>query len=511
MAEPKKHVMQRRDFLRAASGGALAVTAGGLMSNLAGCGGGGGSSIASGFGGASSGTRSLVATQSVAGTVNTGQIGGANLQVVSAHQANSSADAKGAFTTTVSAEGAQLLSVKDGSGRLRALGVSLPNSGALSLDATSTALALVLLTPGILAVEPAEAARRSAQIKGLTAFGPLLAFLTAQLNSSSFDELKGNATLESLKTAAITEWMDKFKPLIVPAALGGRNVTPNTIKSHFTASWVDPSGKNTAPDVNLSNSGSRFVRVDLIGVDTSGKRVTSQIPAIGPAPLSPGKGYTGPSTPLAAMGGVTAPSWGSLFVTSSQGATTTTNHVTLTTPPGLVALDYYISGIGHQAGSDVPPYALPNLREDELKTIIYYLLFPFIDFVTGAVSGIGSLFKILHIGAVSQESFEFLDKIYAKIPPTVSLSSFQLNVEYGQTAQAAAALLDVCAAIISIVVLAVASALSTVAATLLGAVLTGFGIGFSLGTLYPAIRSWESYPATAKLELPVSTLGVTVR
>src|SRR5947209_6768217 len=100
MVEHDKRFIQRRDFLRLASGSALAVTTGGLASTLAGCGGGGGTSLLAGLGGGAGGGPGgggPVATQAAAGTVNTTQIGGTNLQVVSAHQASSPTDSAGAF------------------------------------------------------------------------------------------------------------------------------------------------------------------------------------------------------------------------------------------------------------------------------------------------------------------------------------------------------------------------------------------------------------------------------
>lgn len=140
----EQFMLRRRDFLRTLASGAM-LLAGGNM--LAGCGGGGGS-----VGGR---------TTTVTGTVNMSQIGGSGLAIQTAIEANAPVSAQGTFSTQTSASASHLIFVTDGASKVRAVGIANPlTAQTMPLDATSTALVLVMITPGILTFDPTQTNQR---------------------------------------------------------------------------------------------------------------------------------------------------------------------------------------------------------------------------------------------------------------------------------------------------------------------------------------------------------------
>lgn len=155
------HPILRRDFLRVIGLSLFTLVSGDLLS---GCGGGDSSP--------GNNTNSTIQTQAVQGTVNRSEIGGNGLSILSPYQAQATVEQNGSFRSLASREATQLLAAVDNAGKLRGLGISFPASPTLvTFDATSTALALVMLSPGILTLDPAKSAERIQQIKGLSAFG----------------------------------------------------------------------------------------------------------------------------------------------------------------------------------------------------------------------------------------------------------------------------------------------------------------------------------------------------
>lgn len=101
-------------------------------------------------------SNTSASTIQVKGTVNSGEIGGTGLTVVSALQDSTSPISGDAYSTTISTAGPQLLLIQDENEVIRGLTFSVKDDlssstlpRTLLTDATSTALALLLLSPGV--------------------------------------------------------------------------------------------------------------------------------------------------------------------------------------------------------------------------------------------------------------------------------------------------------------------------------------------------------------------------
>jgi hypothetical protein len=154
------------------------------------------------------------ATVRLAGTVDTAQIGGTGLVLLSVHDADGGLVHAGQFDLTVSAAGPQVLVAVDASGAVRALAASVPGgnekalrppeapaawegfgaararaAASLTVDAGSTAMGYLLLCPGIGTPDPAVCADRVAAIAGYDAFGALVGALRQGLPTASLAQL----------------------------------------------------------------------------------------------------------------------------------------------------------------------------------------------------------------------------------------------------------------------------------------------------------------------------------
>ena len=162
-------------------------------------------------GGSGGGSTAPAATTAQAkGSVNAGEIGGTGLSVLSAQQATNSSVQTGSFTATVSTQGPQLLFVQDSAGKIRGLTLSLPSNQAepsiMAADATSTALALLFLSPGVTTSSSVQAKQVFAALQQMTSFAPFLAFLQANIQTRALDELVQDAMYDTLLTACLAEW-----------------------------------------------------------------------------------------------------------------------------------------------------------------------------------------------------------------------------------------------------------------------------------------------------------------
>ena len=338
--------LDRRHFLVGA-GGILALTA------LAGCGGGSSSTAAVGTGG-----DSLIPIGDVVGAVNTSQIGGTGLAARSAFRDTARVDSAGAFTTSVSRQGAQMLIVADSAGAARGLAVSLPGISP-HVDAASTALTLLFMTPGILTTTPAEAAAALAALQALTAFAPLSTFLAQKLPANSLPALAKGTQLETFKSACIAEYQAGHSS---KQAKVTRAPTRDANSSQIDATFSNTVDKPA--EVALSNFAFRYVsliREELTFTDTE---VVPPVPPI----LT---GTNNPSTAANLLNGVSTLSWGNIFSGSvgvkSIGSGTDKPPIDLVKNPDLVNLRYWVCGPGR---------ATSSLRPSSSKTLAMRLLGP---------------------------------------------------------------------------------------------------------------------------------------
>ncbi len=350
------------------------VTLGVLLSLLGGCSGGG-----SGGGGSSAPAATTAQANS---SVNQGVIGGTGLSVLSAQQATSSAVQNGTFTTTVSTQGPQLLFVHDSDGKIRGLTISLPSGQAvpsiMAADATSTALALLFLSPGVTTSNNAQAQQIFAALQQMTSFAPFLTFLQTNLPTRSLDDLVQDATYPPLLTACLTEWPGvaaALPPIPVASVSSGAAFAvdpivtpPSTPPAQQTGGVVltVPTGFTGASDLKatLSNYALRSVMVyevlDVLGDGTSLTPVTN-------FRLDGAKSLK--------------------FFSFASGTPTPHTLGTNFSNPNS-KLQYYIVGVGLGTSTATLPGAAQYNPIDEIYGVVndnlQYLVLPTLDFATGA-------------------------------------------------------------------------------------------------------------------------------
>jgi len=146
-------------------------------------------------------------TKIAGGNVNTNEIGGNNLAVITVQKSTSPVSNDGSFTTLVSSEGAQLIMVVDGNNKLRAYAISLPQSSDnIIFDASSTAKGSIFFTPGILSIDPQEAENRLRIIVDLSCYPELVSYLKGKLKTKDLVEINTNQEYVSLLTNCINEY-----------------------------------------------------------------------------------------------------------------------------------------------------------------------------------------------------------------------------------------------------------------------------------------------------------------
>ncbi|CUS38979.1 exported hypothetical protein [Candidatus Nitrospira nitrosa] len=187
-----------------------------MMLLVAACGGGGESASSS---------SSAVSTVQVRGTVNGGEIGGTGLTIVSALQNSPSSISGESYSTTISATGPQLLLIQDENEAIRGLTFSVKDDSSsstlprtLRTDATSTALALLLLSPGVTPSDWSLAQPTATALQTLTSFPGFVAFLQSNLPTKSLAATITDPAYQPLLRACLEEWPAKAAT-VAPLAL----------------------------------------------------------------------------------------------------------------------------------------------------------------------------------------------------------------------------------------------------------------------------------------------------
>jgi hypothetical protein len=453
--------MNRREFVRAASGSVLVLGLGELLASCGGGGGGGGGSQV---------------TATVPATVNLNQIGGVGLKALTIDGRNPTVSASGTFSQVASIIQAQLHLLVDSSGAVRSLSTTLgPGTTSVQHNASSTALGLVFLTTGIMTLDPMQASSRTAQVQALAGFGPLTSYLATKLSNSSLNSLGADAQLLALLGEAIADYF-AANPLVKTALASS--------ESTLSASWQGTS-------VVIVNSGWRFVQVLREDQDSTGAQLTDFdpddsgfIPAGGIVP-----GITGLSLGNIMHGTVGNP--GQL----SDGGNFTSN-------AELAEVTYWVNGIGKASGQS-PPSPLQFTQFAAVQTVIYYVVLPVVDIISGIYSNFpGGAAKL--VGDTS-----------SKIGTLGAWLSLEQAASAGDLQAFSAALEDLLLAIAGLIaeVIAlflegsVAAALAEIAGALLAMFAVGFA-GFNLGNL---INTWFKCQNVTAINVSVSSISVGVQ
>ncbi len=333
-----------------------------LVLPLFGCSGGGG--------GRASQEPDIETTEST-GVIDTGEIGGEDLCVKSVWQESAPAEPEGNFTTTVSAEGAQLLFATDSSGDVRGLTVSIPGADTaqgghtLTVNATSTAISLLMQTPGILAIDPSVAAARRSQLAALLSFPGLVSALAARLPSQPLREVVTDVTVSNLLSACVNEWRGEH------TQLGTAAVDPdfcNDPGARFRVGLGDATSTDWDDyPLKLSNGGWRWLNVVVRDIRDDGHVLA---PTPRPADTNP-------------IAGAIPVSWGSVFTNTFGDPTVELDYANCGPSRMIARSEYWAIGPGWAPSKiDLPP-SLQNENQPWGETVIHYLLCPFLDFAAG--------------------------------------------------------------------------------------------------------------------------------
>ncbi len=392
----------RRDLVRLSISALAMVSGAGAISTLGGCGGGG------------TDDTSTPSTREAAGQIQTAEIGGTGHRVISARATSpSGASASGAFTTTVAAENAQMLTVNDSGGTPRALALTLPGEP-LSIGAASTALALAFMTPGIMASDLDLARDAVTRLRAQPGFAPLVAAVAARLPSSGLAGLK-TPQIDALLASVIDGYL---------AADRGRGTTAVEPSILFKGQWGKPQSA-TSQGVDLVQEGFRYVRVDVQRLDSTGQRLTHEVART-------------VSQNLTAMEPAGLVSIGQLLVALRKGVKNSPSEktavVNLGTPAATGRLKFYVSGIGLGANKETPPFSLgkAEMRESYWKSVFFVLIMPFLDVYLGGLGAKG----------ISSVNLDRLNNMYGALGTRLSIDGVYDAIQSADWGAVSAAMID---------------------------------------------------------------------
>ena len=342
-------------------------------------GGGGGNSGATTTGGSpgntsgnggnqpSSSSSNGVMLQESNGSLNKNEVGGESLKVSTIYRESAPVDSSGNFKTLASSQGAQLILTTDSKSHLRAMAISIPNFNFdnLIIDATSTGVALVFMTPGICTADPTKAINRIQQIKSLASFASLLSFLQGYLPTVALSDLISQDSFNNLLETCIREWYSG-----VASSLISLEILTGSPKGGFSVSLMNKQNLS-ATIIQLSNSAWRYVQVDRRDLKDNVEQKVTNLTPIGP------------------MGGAVPASWGSILTGTLGSPTNMATSVDFSSTTSQIVSQYWVRGPGFASGSDILPSSITDSPYDAwTASIIMYVLLPVVNLIVGVEKAI---------------------------------------------------------------------------------------------------------------------------
>lgn len=346
--------LTRRQLMSGALGGFGLLALGGQMSLLAGCGGSGSE-------------EAIVPLLEYLGVVATGDFASGRL-----FASNSLTDrtpvASGSFRLFAPRKAHLLyLTGEDG----RAYGAAITSGASrsrspeeISVNAESTLLAVLTLSPGIAASESELFESRIAQLKALPSYPAARTALAAALKTGDLEAAMKLPAVQTALQQVMLDYMDSGK---------SRGITPDGPEHGVTVS-VDNANANV-PQIKMENRGWRHVRATMRRVNADGS--THSIQELYPA-----------------MEGATGISFGSIFTLSvgSPGVGTSTSADFRQYPKTEVAFQ----GLGFKSSANEPlPLGISSGAGAKAIacTLLLYAVLPIIDVVVGVGSAMGKMVK----------------------------------------------------------------------------------------------------------------------
>lgn len=336
--------------------------------------------------------------------INTSEIGGEDLYLISSRD-NDSPLNKDSFYTVTSREGEQLLLVTDNMNELRGLTLSTPSSNgadAFEIDAQSTAISLIFISPGISTVDPDEAKTNIANIKILASYNKFATYLKDNLHDKSLNSLVNNEMYDSLLSDCVEEYYQKYT-----VAKKGLAISKSEYLNEISFDKLSTSL------LQLKNYGYRFVNVVERDIDANMNeiKVTNVVPAMkGAVPLS----------------------WGSLFTLSTLDPSVENIDYKPSTNSSMSEIWVAGPGFKHRKSSiQIAPPSIVNIGEPWTETIVYYVIFPFIDLFAGTKSLINTAapqFKELMLQIKTGKTLFFASQAENVKSAVRELSNFSIAV-----------------------------------------------------------------------------------
>jgi len=314
----------------------------------------------------------LVPLDTTSVAVDTSEIGASSVRVLSAWDEEKIISASQGADLSVSEEGAQLLFALDSSNKLRGLALSIPGvhgkaSGEeIRFGARSTALSLLMMSPGILTVDPSEARARITELSSLPEFGTFESALRTRLRSQALSDVVQDPEVDSLGAAVLRAWLTEDttrarKLGILAPAVGGFSVEVTNTQNRANTRML------------LTNSAWRFVNVYRRELQWGGAE--KQV-----VPVADG---------LNSVMGARPFSWVSLFTSTLNTPTTRQDTVDFTASRNVGSAQYWITGPGFGASATLPPTVSSDNLDAWGMSLTYYAVFPIIDLILGTSNLLG--------------------------------------------------------------------------------------------------------------------------
>jgi hypothetical protein len=306
----------------------------------------------------------------VGGTVDLEEIGGEGLEVISAWDSSAVAPETGTFEIEISDSAAQFHLVADKDGNARAGAISIPSengrkNNGLIFDGTSTALALLMLTPGLIAVHTDSAEIRLDEFRNLITFPRLDSLITERIALEPLSAVVQHPLVVEALDACLYEWRIRAENGEYDKA--GKQTSETDF---FDVSMHDASNP-AAVLFGLINRAPRFVNVYRRAMFSGG----------GFSPVEPV--FTGGN----AMEGVRMRD---LLRNPDEAMSVKYNQADLHCGTDIAQVEYWITGLGKGDIIDQMP-ASPDLDYSgdfeiaAAKTFLYYIARPVLSIIFGAV------------------------------------------------------------------------------------------------------------------------------
>ena len=385
------------------------LSAAAISSWLTACGGGGG-------GGAGGATSPVVPQAGVTGSIDVSQIGGAQLKVFSVFDGMADV-VGGSFKTKVSDDVVQALLVSDGDQKLRAM--SIHGAGRpLVVDATSTAAAIVFLTPGISTLDKATGLSRLLAIQAAPGFAAFVRLLKDAILTQDLPTALKVPAIRAARDVVVEQMQDLPTTLATPATGAARDVVVKQIFAPIIGSTdasaqqalnqsqsdgyvvlkKDEASTDTQLKIQLANEGFRFVKV-VRKEEFNGLNQLA-VPILQGSP-------TGNSI-IAGRGSISIASLIARTATAPGGATDTIDQ----SLRKAERLTYYVRGLGNPLhANDAPfPADVQSLMEAEGSlhlgmTAFFYFILPVIEPILFAFTGISGEAALSKVGKALGPAF----------------------------------------------------------------------------------------------------------